>query len=294
MFYRRKILLSLFQLFEGDLEKIRLHKLLFLFSLKQQKPNYDFIPYKYGCYSYSANADLTTMVKQKLLSETDMNFTCDLSSDYLNMLNQADRNELMSVKEIYGEFDSGELMRYTYLNYPFFAINSIKAKEILTKDELKVVESCKPSSNDTLLYTIGYEGISLETYLNKLILNNIKVLVDVRNNPQSMKYGFSRIQLIKYCEGLGIKYIHFPELGISSNQRQSLKNQNDYDELFSFYKLNNLVETKSYQIAIVNLLDKHKRIALTCFEKNICQCHRKHLAESLEVLYDYQHKVMHI
>lgn len=294
MFYRRKILLSLFQLFEGDLEKIRLHKLLFLFSLKQPKPSYDFIPYKYGCYSYSANADLTKMVKQKLLLESETNFRCDSTFDYLSMLNLVDKNELLTIQKEYGEFSSNDLIRYTYLNYPFYAINSIKAKEILTNDELKTVEANRPGSDDTLLYTIGYEGVSLETYLNKLILNNIKVLVDVRNNPQSMKYGFSRGQLIKYCEGLGIKYVHFPELGISSNQRQSLKDQMDYDKLFSIYESNNLPETKSYQIEIVNLLDKHKRIALTCFEKNICQCHRKHLAESIESLYNYQHKVVHI
>lgn len=32
MFYRRKIILALMQLFEGELEKIRLQKLLFLFT----------------------------------------------------------------------------------------------------------------------------------------------------------------------------------------------------------------------------------------------------------------------
>ena len=60
MLYRRKIILSLLQLFEGELEKIRLQKLLFLFTQQQAKAEYDFVPYKYGCFSYSANADLTT------------------------------------------------------------------------------------------------------------------------------------------------------------------------------------------------------------------------------------------
>lgn len=52
--------MSLLQLFEGELEKIRLQKLLFLFTQQQAKAEYDFVPYKYGCFSYSANADLTT------------------------------------------------------------------------------------------------------------------------------------------------------------------------------------------------------------------------------------------
>ena len=43
MFYRRKVILSLLQLFDGQLEKIRLQKLLFLFTKQQQKAEYNFI-----------------------------------------------------------------------------------------------------------------------------------------------------------------------------------------------------------------------------------------------------------
>jgi hypothetical protein len=38
MFYRRKIILALIEFFDGELEKIRLQKLLFLFCQKQEKP----------------------------------------------------------------------------------------------------------------------------------------------------------------------------------------------------------------------------------------------------------------
>jgi uncharacterized protein YwgA len=67
MYYRRKIRLALLEIFDGKLEKIRLQKLLFLFSQRQTKAEYDFIPYKYECYSYSATADLTTMVRKGFL-----------------------------------------------------------------------------------------------------------------------------------------------------------------------------------------------------------------------------------
>ncbi|MES2799308.1 MAG: hypothetical protein V4638_04775 [Bacteroidota bacterium] len=50
------------QVFLGELDKIRLQKLLFMVSERQQNKAYDFIPYKYGCFSYSANADLVAMV----------------------------------------------------------------------------------------------------------------------------------------------------------------------------------------------------------------------------------------
>jgi hypothetical protein len=294
MFYRRKIILALFQLFDGQLEKIRLQKLLFLFSQRQQKPDYDFIPYKYGCYSYSANADLTTMVKKGILNETDSTFSSNEKSDFIKTLKESDKRNIQEIKSLYGKMDSTALMKHTYINYPFFAINSIKASSILTKGELEKVNKCKPLNNKTILFTIGYEGISLEEYLTRLVKNDVKILVDVRNNPQSMKYGFSKNQLKNYCASLGIEYVHFPEVGVQSNQRQELNAQVDYDNLFAGYKRNNLSKTKSTQTAILNLLIKHKRIALTCFEANIWQCHRKHLAESIELLPGFEYETKHI
>jgi hypothetical protein len=44
----------------------------------------------------------------------------------------------------------------------------------------------------------------------------------------------------------------------------------------------------------LKLLKQHQRIALTCFEANICQCHRKHLAEALENLPGFTYEVEHI
>jgi uncharacterized protein (DUF488 family) len=96
----------------------------------------------------------------------------------------------LEIKSLYGKMNSDALMKHTYLNYPFFAINSVKANAILTKEELEKVYSYKPKGSKTILFTIGYEGISLEEYLTRLVKNDVKVLVDVRNNPQSMKYGF--------------------------------------------------------------------------------------------------------
>ena len=46
MFYRRKLLLSLLEIFGNELEKIRLQKLLFLLTKKQVKQDYEFVPYK--------------------------------------------------------------------------------------------------------------------------------------------------------------------------------------------------------------------------------------------------------
>lgn len=294
MFYRRKIILALLQLFDGQLDKIRLQKLLFLFTLKQAKTEYDFVPYKYGSYSYSANADLTTMVSKGLLAESQKHFAKLDITDYLNLVKPEDLKHLQQVKTEYGRMSANTLMKHTYINYPFYATRSEVAADILNDTELEKVKAAKPNGTKTVLFTIGYEGISLEEYLVRLLKNDVKVLVDVRNNPRSMKYGFSKTLLKRYCESLGIKYVHIPEVGIQSEQRQELNTQADYDKLFTVYRNQNLTKTTKAQTEILNLLKENKRIALTCFEANICQCHRKHLAEAIETLPGFEYKVEHI
>jgi len=294
MFYRRKIILALLELFDGELEKIRLQKLLFLFSQQQEKADYDFIPYKYGCYSYSANADLTTMASKGLLAETEKSFQKADNISYLKLVRADDLLKLNNVKALYGGMDSNALMRHTYKNFPYWAINSIKAASILTKAELEKVQEQQTITDKTILYTIGYEGGSLENYLNRLIKHDVKVLVDVRNNPLSMKFGFSKSQLKQYCESLGIQYMHFPEVGIVSDKRQALNTQDDYDKLFADYRANNLPNTLETQNDILKILRAYKRIALTCFEANYCQCHRSHLADAIKKLPGFEHEIKHI
>jgi len=234
------------------------------------------------------------MVSKGLLTESQKHFVKLDKIDYLKLVKPEDFKRLQEVKTEYGKMNSNVLMKHTYINYPFYATKSEVAEDILTETELLKVKAAKPKNNETVLFTIGYEGISLEEYLVRLLKKDVKVLVDVRNNPLSMKYGFSKSQLKRYCESLGIKYEHIPEVGIQSEQRQELNSQADYDKLFAFYRKNNLTKTIDSQTRILNLLKEYKRIALTCFEANICQCHRKHLAEAIETLPGFEYKVEHI
>ena len=294
MFYRRKLLLSLLEIFGNELEKIRLQKLLFLLTKKQVKQDYEFVPYKFGCYSFSANADLTAMVKKGLITETDSSFRKNDNISYFELLRPLDKKLINDTKEFYGSMNSNSLMRHTYINHPFWAIKSLVAKDILTPDLYKRVEDAKPKIEETILYTIGYEGISLENYFLKLLSNDVKVLIDVRRNPLSMKFGFSKTLLQRYCKALEIEYIHFPEVGIHSNERQELNSQNDYDELFQNYISESLPKTIDTQNLIIDILERKHRIALTCFEANICQCHRKHLAEAIILKPRFKYKMKHI
>ena len=294
MYYRRKIILAILELFDNRLDKVRLQKLLMLVTKQQQKPDFYFIPYKYGCYSFQANSDLNTMIKYNQVEKDGHTWKKTDNEKYIFTLKERDRMAVRYVKQMYGEKNTDELIYFTYIKYPYLAINSTIAKDRLNVYEYQMIVEARPILEDTILYTIGYEGVSLEEYLNKLIVNDIKVLCDVRKNPYSMKFGFSKALLQKACEGIGVEYIHIPELGIDSDKRQELNSQMDYDTLFSMYRKDILPLTVEYQEKVLSLLVANKRIALTCFEANINQCHRKHLAEAIANLPGFKYKLKHL
>jgi len=294
MYYRRKILLALLQQFDGKLDKISLQKLLFLVTKQQVQASYHFIPYKLGCYSFQANSDLHTLDKYGLVSETDKYWTKTDTRNYYSELKFKDQTAISSVKNRYGNLSKNELIKLTYNKYPYYAINSTIVANILNNENIDNIKKQRPVITNIILFTIGYEGVTLEQYLNKLIVNDVKVLCDVRKNPLSMKYGFSKSQLENACSGVNIEYIHIPELGIESDKRNQLNTQADYDKLFTFYRNTVLAKERTKQEEILNILKIKKRIALTCFEANICQCHRKHLAESIAKLDGFNYEIKHI
>lgn len=294
MYYRRKILLALLEVFDNRLDKISLQKLLMLLSKQQLKPDFHFVPYKYGCYSFQATSDLQTLTKYNQVMLQCNEWVKTDTEKYLPNLNDRDRQAIRYIKQMYGDKTRDELIRITYIKYPQLAVNSIIAKDKLSAAEFRKVIDAKIISNKTILFTIGYEGISLEEYINKLIVHDIKVLCDVRKNSLSMKFGFSKTQLQGACNGVGIDYVHIPELGINSDKRQELNVQSDYDKLFMMYRNDILPQTHEHQDKIMKLLIKYKRIALTCFEANICQCHRKHLADAIVKHPDFAYELKHI
>lgn len=290
LYYRRKIVLALLEVFGGQLTAKSIQKYLFLFTRAQSVKSFDFIPYRYGCFSFQANQDLATMEKYGYIEITEEQtgrfIKLKSNEKFLEMLDMFDRQALLDVKAEFSPMSQTELIRYTYRKYPYFAIKSTIAHEILSKEELATVEKQKRTFTEPQLFSIGYEGITLETYINKLIINDVHVLCDVRKNAYSQKYGFSKSQLQKACTGVGIRYVHVPELGIESEQRQELHSQADYDRLFDRYEKTTLINNYNALLQIRAIIDSDKRVALTCFENNPLQCHRSRVAKALMQLPD--------
>lgn len=285
MYYRRKILLALIEKFGGQMHPISLQKALFLFTREQEQQEraYSFVPYKYGCFSFNVSHDITILEKSGYLCNTDKGITIAKPGHYAAQLNLFDSGRLQHIYDLYKDYSDDDFIDYTYKTFPYYAINSEIAHKHLNAEqmaEVKQKDHRKTFTNHTL-FTIGYEGLSLEEYLNKLLIFGVRILCDVRKNAYSQKYGFSKAQLQPACDGVGIKYIHMPELGIESNLRQELFSQADYDLLFDNYRKTVLARSDEQLDRIIKMIDSDERVALTCFEKDVNQCHRTQIARKL-------------
>jgi uncharacterized protein (DUF488 family) len=220
------------------------------------------------------------------LSENE-NWIKNDTEKYADNLTITDQKILNDVHEKFKDFSETGLIKYVYSEYPEFTINS----ELLEKYNIKPY--LVKTDDSFAFFTIGYEGHSIDSYLQLLIKNNIKLLCDVRKNPVSMKYGFSKNQLIKFLGNFQIKYAHIPELGIDSDKRQELATPDDYNKLFkSYYK--NIPGNLNQIEQLINLFKQYKRIAITCFESDYKFCHRHKITEYLQNQKDWTYNVIHI
>lgn len=289
-------MLALIEALDGNIKAIPLQKYLFLFTRLQSEEErvYDFVPYQYGCFSFQANQDLASLAKQGYLEINAQNIRLIQEGRYSAYLDLFEQKNIEVVKEKFGRMSQDELIRYTYANFPFYAIKSKIAKDLMSDEELARINAQKRHFDDPVLFTIGYEGLSLEQYIKKLIIYDVHTLCDVRKNAYSQKYGFSKYTLEKACSGVDIRYIHVPQLGIESDKRQDLRSQKDYDILFDEYERTTLMENKEFLMKVRSIIDTDKRVALTCFEKDPNQCHRSRVANALMRLpnVNYQLKLL--
>lgn len=146
------------------------------------------------------------------------------------------------------------------------------------------------------MFTLGYQGLSLREFVEKLEAHSIQVLVDVRRNAISRKAGFSKRSLSEKLAEIGIDYYHLPELGVPSENRKdlSVQDKGGYDSLFDFYERSIIPQATNALNVIRELANEKKRIALTCFESDYNYCHRARLSEILTRDKDVVDTVVHI
>ncbi len=286
IYQRQKLLIGLLDALGGKIPKTEFQKFLYLYTREEEdEPSYDFVPYKYGCFSFTSYADKRKLVQKGYIEEHEDSWQLIKNGVKLPV---ETKNRLHRFAKRHGEKRGNALIREVYTRFPETAWRSeIKNKVIQDPEILRRIDSARPVYKGRGLVTIGYEGKSLETYLNALLIDGATILCDVRRNALSRKYGFSKSTLSSACENMGIRYEHLPELGIDSTLRQNLKTQTDYNELFEVYSRKTLPDQKDSLEKIAQWVRDGERVALTCFELKPQLCHRHCVLTAVEKTLDF-------
>ena len=276
--HKQRILLKVIEELykKGTSSKFMLVKNLFLLyketNIERLVKFYHFYPYKYGPFSNECYTDLGKLERAGFVVEEGKRLM--LTEKGMHATSTANLKASYKVKRTVNMFKSDrEIRKYVYSHYPEYTVKS----EIVSIPEKRYAPG---------IFTIGYEGKDIDSFLNILIKNEIDVIVDVRKNPFSMKFNFTKNKLMNYLQKVDIQYIHIPELGIEGKLRDELSTMEDYQNLFKQYKATTLKERPDQVERIVKLGEKH-RASLMCFEGSKDYCHRGSIAENIKT----QHEV---
>ena len=132
-----------------------------------------------------------------------------------------------------------------------------------------------------LLYSIGYQGKSLEGLCATLADNAVEILVDVRERAWSNRPEFRKGVLAEGLKRTGINYVHLRAAGNPFRPRKGASVQRELCiESYSGYLANNPNVVDS-----LAALSRHGRSALFCYEADAAECHRGVLIAALIRLY---------
>jgi len=172
------------------------------------------------------------------------------------------------------------------LNYSQKAPNNVWVRKMEEDIGLKRIKKGGETTwfleNDAI-FTIGYEGLSIEQFIKKLKDSNIQQLIDVREIALSRKNGFSKGILSGELKKAGIIYKHIPELGSPKELRYQLHQDWDYKRFFEEYKKHIKDADVLESISDIEGRARRKKTVLLCFEKDFKVCHRSIIAEELKL-----------
>jgi uncharacterized protein (DUF488 family) len=276
--HRQKALLMMLQQVGGTASSLQMMKWAFLLSCETPshggKTFYQFIPYRYGPYSFTLNQETDSLIRNGFLEkEPDNHWKLTSLGEKLDITLPNDvSKDICQISKIYGELSGQKLTNLIYDKYSWFTINS----------DLPGRRKEKRPVAETSIYTAGYEGKTVDEFLNLLMGSGISRLIDVRYNPISRRYGFHKSTLLRLCSSLGIDYQHLPGLGIPGSERENLGSDNQYTSLFESYRYS--LSSRGNDLTNVSRLLMSAPSVLVCMEANPKLCHRNVLAQHLATL----------
>ncbi len=129
------------------------------------------------------------------------------------------------------------------------------------------------------LFTIGYEGLDIETFVSLLAERKIETVVDIRELPLSRKPGFSKRALAERLDHAGIAYVHKVELGCPKAVRDEYRNNGDWERYTKGFRKH--LDTQRPAVRELSKLVAESDCVLLCFEADFSHCHRSMVAEAV-------------
>jgi uncharacterized protein (DUF488 family) len=143
------------------------------------------------------------------------------------------------------------------------------------------------------LFTAGYAGHDLGSFLRLLNEHRIESVVDIRRNPVSRKKGFSRSRLAEFLLSHAIEYVHVRELGVPMELRDELRcGVCDLPEYLARFR--EYLNCEAHTLRDLNALAARKRCCLLCVESRHEECHRSVVAEAVVLCGGQEMAITHL
>lgn len=127
------------------------------------------------------------------------------------------------------------------------------------------------------IYSLGYEGLTVEGMVDRLSGAGVSTLIDVRLTPVSRKPGFSKKRLAAALAEAGIDYIHEKELGNPQENRDSFRTG---DGKAGRKRMREILSNGAGEaLDRVITLASTDRVAVLCVEREHQRCHRDVITE---------------
>jgi len=123
------------------------------------------------------------------------------------------------------------------------------------------------------IFTIGYEGATVDEFLAALKEAGVERLIDVRALPLSRRPGFSKSPLRSALGQADIEYVHLKALGTPADGRAAAR-AGRHAEMARIYSGQLELPEAMAQSAQMLELAREKPSALLCMEREPAHCHR--------------------
>lgn len=282
MLRRQKIILALLDSAGKPLSRTVFVKLCFLLrqetAIRDDTTFYQFVPYQYGPFSFTLYRELDALTQQSYVVQDDGGVRLEESMvvetrKLIADLPASAQSGVQCISSRYASKRQRTLLRDLYKRYQWYAVKS-ELTDLIPQDMPPL------PSTALAVYTVGYEGKSVDGFFDGLLRAGIRAIADVRANPVSRKYGFARSSLSSIAGKLDINYVHFPQLGIPSPERARLTSFSAYQRLLDRYETK-MLPAQTAGIHELCQMVLSEPTALVCVEKDIRCCHRSRLAKAV-------------